>query len=60
MIDDIVLCKDCRYWLNERCHRYAPRPQIGETRYEGKDVTIWPRTSPTDGCSEGKIKGAHE
>jgi hypothetical protein len=47
-------CDSCEYWDGKgrdqgRCHRYAPRAQIGMS---SRGTVGWPQTDASDWCGE--------
>ena len=41
-------CLNCRYYFNGDCHRYAPRPELGEQTL----AAYWPFDMERDWCGE--------
>ena len=50
--NELVLCVNCEYWINNQCHRQPPVVSLVNPGTTGF-VAVWPETKSTDGCGEG-------
>jgi hypothetical protein len=59
---DREACGTCRFWIDCRCHRYAPRPSTPNELMVRRDdfecglwntsATVWPITEEDDWCGD--------
>ncbi len=58
----MIPCSQCCHYVDGRCRRYAPRPQLITTRdyvqaAGNLPTVVWPRTAATDTCGEARPGG---